>query len=93
MQRSAAQRSLTQNSAWPGHLGKHRTAVLKEQTSIKSEAKLNFIGMASPPGKRDDVPDVLDAGGKQYEPLKAQAEARVRHRAIPPHVQICCIRL
>jgi len=38
--------------------------------------------VARPPGEGDDLTDVLQAGGKQQQALKAEAKPAVRHGAV-----------
>ena len=44
--------------------------------------------MAWPPREGDHIPDVLQAGGKEHQALKAQTKPRVRDAAISTQVQI-----
>jgi hypothetical protein len=45
------------------------------------------LGAAGPARERDDVADVLDAGGEEHHALEAEAEAEVRDNTEAAQVQ------
>ena len=61
--------------------------------SFQLDNGCSVVGVAGPAGEGDDFADVLHARGQQYEALKAQAKAGVRHAAVAAQVKISGIRL